>query len=144
MTDKLPAEAGQDTTYAGHEPVKPGTVTFQRAVEEELIQKRFDKLADEWKRDTLLMSKVSAMVIHPAYQKIIGMGPVAIPCILRDLRDNGPEHWFWALHMISDENPVPGDKVGDVSAMTEAWLQWGSKKGYLDTSPQTTQVHSQT
>jgi hypothetical protein len=59
------------------------------------------------------------------------MGPAAIPFILKDLQDNGPNHWFWALHAITEENPVPKDHPGDIVAMTEAWLQWGRTKGYL-------------
>jgi hypothetical protein len=113
---------------------------IQRAWE----QKKFDKLAAEWKKETFLLSKIREKVIHLAYQKIIGMGPAAVPCILKDLRDNGPNHWFWALHVITEENPVPSEKVGGIVAMTEAWLQWGKKKGYLNSCQTTTRETSRT
>ena len=38
--------------------------------------------------------------------------------------------WFWALHAITGANPVPAASRGNVQAMAEAWLQWGSEKGY--------------
>ena len=44
--------------------------------------KRFGKLARNWKAETEHFSKVTKRVLHPAYQKIIGMGEYAIPLIL--------------------------------------------------------------
>lgn len=60
------------------------------------------------------------------------MGAAAIPWILIDLRENGPDDWFWALTAITDENPITRDIAGNMAAMTEAWLQWGERAGYLD------------
>jgi hypothetical protein len=94
-------------------------------------EQRFNKLAAAWKSETELISKVSKRILHPAYQKIIGMGQSAIPLILKDLSENGPDDWFWALTAITDENPITTEIAGNMSAMTEAWLQWGMKAGYL-------------
>jgi hypothetical protein len=94
-------------------------------------EERFNALATVWKSETQLISKVSKRVLHPAYQKIIGMGEAAIPLILKDLSQNGPDDWFWALTAITDANPVTQEIAGNMSAMTEAWLQWGKKAGYL-------------
>jgi len=84
---------------------------------------RFVKLKNEWLRDTEFLSSLHEIILHPAYQQIIGMGPVAVPLIMDDLRTH-PDFWFWALHAITGANPVPPDKVGDIDAMTEAWLKW--------------------
>ena len=92
---------------------------------------RFRQLADTWKRDTRFMSNVTARMLRPEYQKIIGMGEPAIPFILRDLKDNGPNDWFWALTAITDVNPITEDMAGNMTVMTEAWLRWGKKAGYL-------------
>ena len=97
--------------------------------------KRFEKLARAWKSETELDSKVTKRILHPAYQKIIGMGDVAIPLILKDLSENGPDDWFWALTAITDENPITEKIAGNMAAMTEAWLQWGRNAGYLEDSP---------
>jgi hypothetical protein len=93
-------------------------------------QQRFNRLAKAWKSETELVSKVTKRILHPAYQKIIGMGESAIPLILQDLAQNGPEDWFWALTAITDENPIPENIAGNMLAMTEAWLQWGKRAGY--------------
>ncbi len=94
-------------------------------------KQRFNKLAKAWKSETELVSKVTKRILHPAYQKIIGMGEPAIPFILKDLCENGPDDWFWALTAITDKNPITREIAGNMAAMTEAWLQWGRKAGYL-------------
>ena len=101
-------------------------ITRHRASEQ-----RFNRLAAAWRSETELVSKVSKRIIHPAYQKIIGMGEAAIPLILKDLSENGPDDWFWDLTSITDENPITSEIAGNMPAMTEAWLQWGKKAGYL-------------
>ena len=99
--------------------------------EKSIAERRFKKLAKSWRSETELVSKVTKRVMHPAYQKIIGMGESAIPLILKDLSDNGPDDWFWALSAITDENPITREIAGNMAAMTEAWLQWGRNAGYL-------------
>ena len=70
------------------------------------------------------------MVMHSAYQRIIGMGSTAIPLILEELRHES-DHWFWALRAITGENPVEEGDQGRVSHMRQAWLDWGTDKGYI-------------
>jgi hypothetical protein len=94
-------------------------------------EQRFQKLASLWKSETKFLSNISKKVMHPAYQKIIGMGELSVPLILHDLAENGPDDWFWALTAITDENPITEETAGNMAAMTEAWLQWGKRRGYL-------------
>ncbi|HJT32793.1 MAG TPA: hypothetical protein VJ783_12200 [Pirellulales bacterium] len=80
--------------------------------------------------------------MHPAYQQIIGMGPAAVPCILSDLAEHGPNDWFWALTAITGENPISQEIAGNMKTMTEAWLRWGIAAGYLSASTPTTKQPS--
>jgi hypothetical protein len=89
-------------------------------------QRRFLELAKEWKEATLLMSSVTDMATHPAYQQIIGMGKEALPLLLDELRRE-PDHWFWALQAITGENPVPAAERGNLERMTETWLAWAKQ-----------------
>jgi AbrB family looped-hinge helix DNA binding protein len=93
-------------------------------------ERRFQALAEEWRRDTSLMSVVSRMVRHPAYQSIIGMGWSAVPLILRELQSK-PDHWFVALSTITGEDPIPPSDAGDVRKMADAWIRWGKQRGYI-------------
>jgi len=91
---------------------------------------RFYDLAKTWQEETQHISSVREMVLHPAYQQIIGMGRDAIPFLLRELKRQ-PDHWFWALHAITGEDPVPTEEKGNVDAMTRCWLRWGAANGWI-------------
>ena len=91
---------------------------------------RFLDLKDEWESETAALSSISDIAMHPAYQQIIGIGPVAISLILYELHKR-PNHWFWALKSITGEDPVPPKARGDIQKMTEAWLNWGREQRYL-------------
>jgi hypothetical protein len=88
----------------------------------------FTGLAEEWKHETLVESSLTALVMHRAYQNIIGLGPRAIPFILRELEQE-PNHWFWALAAITREDPAEGEETLDGAA--EKWLEWGRMRGYI-------------
>lgn len=91
---------------------------------------RFYSLKSEWEAATVFVSTAKESAMHPAYQQIIGMGPLALPLILAELRKK-PAHWFWALSAITGENPVPLKDRGRLEKMTEAWITWGSRQGYI-------------
>jgi hypothetical protein len=88
----------------------------------------FDRLLAEWKQDTQFLSSIHEMAISPAYQKIIGLGPVVLPFLFKELRER-PDHWFWALKAITREDPVPEESRGNLPQMTEAWLNWAQSRG---------------
>jgi hypothetical protein len=98
-------------------------------VETSGLEETFFGLAEQWRRETGLLSLVQKMVMHPAYQRIIGMGQPVVPLILRDLEQE-PDHWFWALQAITGENPVPSEARGDLDRMAAAWIEWGRDRGY--------------
>jgi hypothetical protein len=111
---------------------------LERVAQTVVNERRFKELAAQWKKETKFVSNITTKSVHLAYQKIIGMGEAAVPLILKDLKDNGPGDWFWALTMITDENPITEEIAGNMKAMTGAWLQWGTNIGYLKDSPQKT------
>ena len=61
------------------------------------LEREFRELAVKWHDETKFLSVSADRVLHPAYQRIIGMGRPAIPLILLELQER-LEHWFWALH----------------------------------------------
>jgi hypothetical protein len=91
---------------------------------------RFQQLCRRWRADTRWLSSTTQIAMHPAYQEIIGMGEVALPFILEDLRDHSG-HWYWALKAISKEDPVPPRDRGAIKKMKAAWLRWGRAKGLV-------------
>ncbi len=95
------------------------------------IARDFASLAQSWHRETLIQSDPAAIVTHPAYYRIIGMGPPVLPCIFRDLKAGGG-HRFVALQAITGANPVPPDHQRSVSLMRQDWLQWAKSKGLVN------------
>lgn len=90
----------------------------------------FDCLADDWERNRPRGVRMADMVMHPSYQKIIGMGPQAIPWLLERLEERGG-HWFWAISAITRaEDAVPAENRGNLRDMTAAWLEWGRQHGF--------------
>ena len=90
---------------------------------------KFQALATTWRNEAQALSSVTQMAMHPAYQQIIGMGPIVIPLILRELQDK-PDHWFWALKAITGVDPVKSSERGRVKQMAAAWLRWAKEQGY--------------
>lgn len=88
----------------------------------------FQSLVRQWKSRKDHTSSAQNMAMDFAYQRIIGLGPDAVPLILREL-EREPDHWFWALTAITGQNPVPERSRGKIPEMTKAWLQWGREQG---------------
>jgi hypothetical protein len=92
------------------------------------LEQKFARLKKEWKTQRGPESSTTRLVMHPAYQKIIGMGPAVVPLLLREL-ENNLDNWFWALRAITEADPVPPEVRGDGAAMAQAWLKWGKEQG---------------
>ena len=101
----------------------PNEVEFQK------LQDKFNRLRDEWKAMRGHESSTMKIVLIPAYQKIIAMGQDAVPFLLKELATN-VDNWFWALMMITDQDPVSAEIRGNGDAMAQAWIQWGKEHGY--------------
>ena|SRR5437868_3684926 len=92
------------------------------------VEQKFRKLADTWKRETLYLSSAAKKAMHPAYQGIIGLGELAVPLILQELKRD-PADWFWALTAITGESPIAAAAAGNVEEMAASWLRWGRQHG---------------
>ncbi len=92
------------------------------------VEEIFRELADEWDEAIGDASTIANRFMHRAYQHIIGLGPDAVPLLLREL-EREPDYWFWALTAITRENPVRSGASFDEAV--EAWLAWGREKGKI-------------
>lgn len=93
--------------------------------------RRFELLVERWYNEIDPYSSSSNdWIMTLPYQQIIGLGPIVIPLVLRELQSR-PHHWFWALRVLTDAEPVPAESRGDFDDMVSAWLKWGRDNGYL-------------
>lgn len=88
----------------------------------------FERLADQWEADTAFESLVTRKAIHPAYQRIIGMGEPGVPLVLSRLQ-RLPAQWFWALTAMTGKDPAQGEDT--LEGACAAWLRWGREHGFL-------------
>jgi len=119
--DQMAAEPDIQHKLQQRETESPGP---ERLVDEN----HFRRLADQWKRETEHTSSLKQACLHPAYQRIIGMGAAVVPYLLRELEQT-PDHWFWALNAITEEDPAHAEDSFEDTR--RAWLAWGKEKGYL-------------
>jgi hypothetical protein len=93
------------------------------------VHRLFRELAAEWRTRTALDSNIQRKVLDHAYQRIIGLGPQVVPCILDDLA-RSPDHWFWALTALVGQDVAAGQM--SVRSAAEAWLAWGRQVGIVE------------
>jgi hypothetical protein len=106
----------------------PISTAVRRPKPEHLLEQKFRRLVEQWHQETEHISSITKASMHPAYQRIIGMGHNAIPLLLRELQQN-PDHWFWALNAISEQDPARSEDTFD--GAVRAWLKWGKENDYL-------------
>lgn len=90
------------------------------------IEDRFTKLAAVWEEQSTYLSSMEKQCMLAPYQEIMTMGWPVVPLILKRMEQE-PDWWFWALRFITSVNPVPESAEGDLTKMTDAWLQWGRR-----------------
>jgi hypothetical protein len=90
----------------------------------------FAGLAAAWKVDAEDESSPVRIAMHPAYQRIIGLGKPAVPLILADLEET-QDPWFWALRAITGQDPVAPEDRGYINKMVRSWIRWGIRNNII-------------
>ena len=116
-----------NSIYTPSVPMLDSVVVVRSKVE---LEQKFRTLVAEWRRDTAAVSSSTEIFSHAAYQRIMSMGEFAIPFILREFQRK-PEHWDYALWMITGENPVSPDDAGRMDKIADAWVRWGRDHRYI-------------
>jgi hypothetical protein len=109
---------------------EPLEFTKKNSISGSQLEQTFNELAKQWKEETINLSSTERIVLHTAYQEIIGLGPNVIPLVLKEL-EKEPRLWFWALRMLTRKNPVSENILGNLKAMQKAWLDWGRVNGLM-------------
>lgn len=102
----------------------------QQEAPSSFLKAHFTRLSEMWRTETAMLSNLSQIVMHPAYQQIIAMGTVAIPLILHSLKTE-PYHWFWALKILNGGVDV-AEGATTLPDAAAAWIRWGRENGHLD------------
>jgi hypothetical protein len=106
------------------EPTKLRFIGHLQLDQSERLKVDFQKFASLWKSAQNSASAPEDIAGDWPYRAIIALGPEVVPLILREL-EKEPDDWFWALAILTGENPVPEEDRGKTLEMTKAWLKWG-------------------
>lgn len=100
---------------------------FEPYIDEQAV---FQMLVHQWRIERGSSSSTTEIVLCPAYQAIIGMGPVAIHLIMAQMESEGqhPDQWFWALQVLTKADPVREEDEGNFPQMARSWLQWARSR----------------
>lgn len=81
------------------------------------IEEQFATLAEQWRA-------AGAGPDHPAYRRVIGLGPAVVPVLLAEVAGGGVK-WAAALEAITGEQPA--ESGADREAVIAAWDDWGRR-----------------
>ena len=104
-------------------------VFFSIQYQSEPLEAEFHALAERWRKDTGKLSMLHKVVMHPAYQQIIGKGEQVLPFIFHEMKIRGG-HWIWALQAITGRSDIAKPEHNFRQAF-DAWMKWGEKNGYV-------------
>src|SRR6266849_5761470 len=91
----------------------------------ETVEQKFQRLADEWHRETDHLSVTAQATAHRAYRDIVDMGEKTVPHILHELQTTGGA-WFQALREITGQDAAAG--IQDYDAAVREWERWASSR----------------
>lgn len=96
----------------------------------ETVEQLVARLLRSWRDETAYLSSSAAITGHPAYQELIGLGPVALPYLFRDLEQTRDGHLSRALTAMTGAHPIPAEARGQIHKIAEIWLHWARENGY--------------
>lgn len=96
---------------------------YLRGMYKKSLEDHFDLLKNLWLQETKMSSNIYHTINHPAHLQIIQLGSEVLPYILKDLKEHS-NHWFYTLNIMTEQNPVKEENVGNVTKMTEDWIEW--------------------
>jgi len=89
----------------------------------------FYAVLHRWRNETGFNSNPNDITSHVSFQALVQNAGLTLPLILAELRKE-PSLLVWVLDdAFPNERPYSTDKVGDIAAMTKAWIAWGEQHG---------------
>ena len=86
----------------------------------------FYAVLNRWKSETAFLSDPEKITSHPSFKAISANIGEVFPLIIAELK-LGPSLLVWSLEDYFNERPYPEEELGDISAMTEAWIAWADR-----------------
>lgn len=115
--------------YDPHESVLANSIYAKNEFEAS-IYNEFESLKEDWLAGIRFDSGYHNLVNHPSYLKIISMGEIIIPILVRDMINNRIP-WFYALEDITGEDPIREESIGRLDELIQDWTDWAEENSYV-------------
>jgi hypothetical protein len=130
-----PAALGTDARYIsqklyGSHLIFMGHSVFASQLYKRRLDRKFNMLKTVWENDTLFSSSITEVTNHPAYHSVIKLGKEVVPLIIEDLQTTN-NHWFYALEILTGENPIRPNHRGNIELMKNDWVEWANRRNVI-------------
>lgn len=88
----------------------------------------FYAVLKRWQSETAFSSDPDEITSHPSYRVLVENAEIVTPLIIESLRDR-PSRLVWVLDDAFDETPYGPSDIGNLVAMTDAWVSWAERNG---------------
>lgn len=85
------------------------------------IETEFYGHLNKWQEETMMYSSPSMIINNASFQKIIGMGKVGVPYILKEIKKR-PSCLVWALNIIYNRR-ITANRHTTISEACELWIK---------------------
>jgi hypothetical protein len=94
-----------------------------------LVRKSFYAVLRRWRTETAFLSDPDKVTTHPSFLALVRHADIATSLIIDELRQQ-PSLLVWVLDdAFSSDRPYGEADVGDIEAMTNAWIAWAERDG---------------
>jgi hypothetical protein len=101
--------------------------TYQASSED--FVKSFYAVVRRWRVETAFISDPDKITAHPSFAALVQNADVAMPLIIEELIQQ-PSLLVWVLDdAFPSDRPYADSDVGDIEAMTNAWITWAERDG---------------
>lgn len=101
------------------------------SIHHQLEAAQFEVYYKQWKAETAFESNGRKIIENAHYQKIIDMGEIAVPLILKKYVQTN-DHWSYALRSITGISLNESTYHGNLEAIRMDWIAWGVEKKMID------------
>ena len=90
--------------------------------------KSFYAVLRRWQSETAFISDPDEITSHPSFEALVTNAKIVAPLIFSELY-RGPSYLVWVLDDAFGIRPYSDGEVGNIEAMTNAWIAWGERNG---------------
>lgn len=88
----------------------------------------FYAVLNRWQSETAFLSDPEKITAHPSFKALVENAPLVAPLIIDELKSQ-PSLLVWVLDDAFEDKPYPESEMGNIRAMSEAWIAWAERNG---------------